>query len=155
MSLLVSSLFTPLLKIILPVFALILAGYACRKTNRLGPNASSELNRFVVYLALPALLFDIMATTPWHTLDQPAFIAAFGLGAGGIFLLTAMIRLKQSRHLAGHGLPCRHELTADVKRPGPDEMGLFRRHCIMFNIKNIKSNFIFCVPYIEHKSTWR
>jgi hypothetical protein len=63
MSSLVSSLFAPLLKIILPVFALIFAGYACRKTNRLGPNASSELNRFVVYLALPALLFDIMATT--------------------------------------------------------------------------------------------
>ncbi|SOE93194.1 Membrane transport protein [Burkholderia sp. D7] len=82
----------------------ILAGYACRKTNRLGPNASSELNRFVVYLALPALLFDIMATTPWHMLDQPAFIAAFGLGAGGSFLLTAMIRLKQSRHLADASL---------------------------------------------------
>jgi hypothetical protein len=104
MSSLVLSLFTPLLKIILPVFALIFAGYACRKTNRLGPNASSELNRFVVYLALPALLFDIMATTPWHTLDQPAFIAVFGLGAGGVFGLTVLIRLKQSRHLADASL---------------------------------------------------
>ncbi|WP_158939797.1 AEC family transporter [Burkholderia sp. S171] len=104
MSSLVSSLFAPLLRIILPVFALIFAGYACRKTNRLGPNASSELNRFVVYLALPALLFDIMATTPWHTLDQPAFIAVFGLGAGGVFLLTVLIRLKQSRHLADASL---------------------------------------------------
>lgn len=73
-----TSVFTPLLTIILPVFALIFAGYACRKTNRLGPNASSELNRLVVYLALPALLFDIMATTPWRTLDQPAFIACSG-----------------------------------------------------------------------------
>ena len=53
---------------------------------------------------VPAPLFDIMATTPRHTLDQPAFIAAFGLGAGGIFLLTAMIRLKQSRHLADASL---------------------------------------------------
>ncbi|MDB5830398.1 MAG: transporter [Caballeronia sp.] len=104
MSSLVLSLFTPLLKIILPVFALIFAGYACRKTNRLGPNASSELNRFVVYLALPALLFDIMATTPWHALDQPAFIAVFGLGAGGVFVLTVLIRLKQSRHLADASL---------------------------------------------------
>jgi malonate transporter and related proteins len=95
-----SSLFTPLLTIILPVFALIFAGYACRKTQRLGPNASSELNRFVVYLALPALLFDIMARTPWSMLDQPAFVAVFGIGSGAIFLLTLVVRLKQSRHLA-------------------------------------------------------
>lgn len=101
---LVSSLFTPLLTIILPVFGLIFAGYACRKMNRLGPNASSELNRFVVYLALPALLFDIMATTPWHSLDQPAFIAAFGIAAGVIFLLTLLLSLKQSNHLADASL---------------------------------------------------
>jgi predicted permease len=104
MSSLASSLFTPLLAIILPVFGLIFAGYACRKTNRLGPNAPSELNRFVVYLALPALLFDIMATTPWRTLNQTAFIAAFGIGAGAIFLLTLFVRLKQSRHLADASL---------------------------------------------------
>jgi malonate transporter len=97
---LVSSLFTPLLSIILPVFALIFAGYACRKTNRLGPNASSEINRFVVYLALPALLFDIMARTAWSTLDQPGFVAVFGIGSGAVFLVTLIVRLKQSRHLA-------------------------------------------------------
>ena len=45
-----------------------------------------------------------MAATSWHTLDQPAFIAAFGLGAGGIFLLTVLIRLKQSRDLADASL---------------------------------------------------
>ena len=50
-----------------------------------------ELNRFVVYLALPALLFQIMATTPWHTLDQPAFIAVFAIGAGVVFLLTLLV----------------------------------------------------------------
>lgn len=45
-----------------------------------------------------------MAATSWHTLDQPAFIAASGLGAGGIFLLTVLIRLKQSRDLADASL---------------------------------------------------
>lgn len=78
------SLLTPLLTIIPPVFGLIFAGYACRKLNKLGPGAASELNRFVVYLALPALLFDIMAKTPWRMLDQPAFIAAFGIGSAVI-----------------------------------------------------------------------
>jgi len=40
--------------ILLPIFALILAGYACRRRSLLGPTAASELNRFVVWLALPA-----------------------------------------------------------------------------------------------------
>jgi malonate transporter and related proteins len=95
-----SSLLTPLFTIILPIFGLIFAGYACRKFNKLGPTAASELNRFVVYLALPALLFDIMAKTPWSSLDQPAFIAAFGIGSAAVFIVTLVVRLMQSRHLA-------------------------------------------------------
>ncbi|MDR5761653.1 AEC family transporter [Caballeronia sp. LZ035] len=91
---------TPLFTIILPVFGLIFAGYACRKLNKLGPSAASELNRFVVYLALPALLFDIMARTPWTSLDQPAFIAAFGIGSAVIFIATLVVRLLQARPLA-------------------------------------------------------
>ncbi|MDR5754573.1 MULTISPECIES: AEC family transporter [unclassified Caballeronia] len=97
---LVSSLFTPLLTIILPIFGLIFAGFAAARLRKLGPSASSELNRFVVYLALPALLFDIMAKTPWRMLDQPAFIAVFGIGSGVVFAATALVRLRQSRHLA-------------------------------------------------------
>lgn len=96
----VSSLFTPLLTIILPIFGLIFAGFAVARLRKLGPSASSELNRFVVYLALPALLFDIMAKTPWSTLDQPAFIAVFGIGSGAVFAATVFVRLRQSRHLA-------------------------------------------------------
>ncbi|KMZ13009.1 Transporter [Candidatus Burkholderia humilis] len=90
----------PLFTIILPIFSLIFVGYACRRFNKLGPAAASELNRFVVFLALPALLFDIMAKTPWHTLDQPAFIAAFGIGSAAVFFATLVVRLMQSRHLA-------------------------------------------------------
>ncbi|WAH61727.1 hypothetical protein LZ023_39510 (plasmid) [Pseudomonas silvicola] len=52
--------------ILLPVFGLIVAGYACRMLGVLGPTSATELNKFVVWLALPALLFDIMAHTPWH-----------------------------------------------------------------------------------------
>ncbi|WP_250492958.1 AEC family transporter [Caballeronia sp. GAWG1-1] len=95
-----SSLLTPLFTIILPVFGLIFAGYACRKLNKLGPAAASELNRFVVYLALPALLFDTMSRTPWSMLDQPAFIAVFGIGSAVVFVLTLIARLMRARPLA-------------------------------------------------------
>ena len=55
-----------ILEILLPVFCLILAGFICRRKGVLGPTAASELNRFVVWLALPALLFDTMANAKWE-----------------------------------------------------------------------------------------
>jgi malonate transporter and related proteins len=88
------------LTVVLPIFALILAGWLARKLGVLGPDATTELNRFVVYLALPALLFDIVAHVHWSDVWQPGFVAAFGLGSGLIFLLTLLIRLRRPRHLA-------------------------------------------------------
>jgi malonate transporter len=88
------------LEILLPVFGLIFAGFVCRKRGLLGPTAASELNRFVVWLALPALLFDIMAHATWHQLYQPAFVATFALSCAGVFLLILAVRLLSGRHLA-------------------------------------------------------
>ena len=74
--------------ILLPVFGLIVAGYACRMFGVLGPTAATELNKFVVWLALPALLFDIMAHTPWHTIYQPGFFWAFALSCAAAFVMV-------------------------------------------------------------------
>src|SRR5690606_18249404 len=81
--------------LVLPVFALILIGYLCRRTNRLGPHAASELNRFVVWLALPALLFSVTANSSWERLWQPGFLLAFGGSALAVFLLALFWRLRQ------------------------------------------------------------
>src|ERR1700757_169610 len=89
-----------MLTIVLPVFALIFAGWIARRTGVLGPQAATELNRFVVYLALPALLFDIVAHASWAQLWQPEFIAVFGLSCLIVFALTVVIRLRGARHLA-------------------------------------------------------
>ncbi|SEQ92940.1 hypothetical protein SAMN05216548_10946 [Faunimonas pinastri] len=88
------------LSIVLPIFALIFAGWLARRTKILSPQASSEINRFVVWLALPALLFDIVAHARWSDVWQPGFIAAFGLGSGIVFALTIAVRLRRPRHLA-------------------------------------------------------
>ena len=85
---------------VLPIFALILAGWLARQLGALSPHATTEINRFVVYLALPALLFDIVANAQWDTLWQPAFVAAFGLGAAAVFVLGVALGLWRSRHLA-------------------------------------------------------
>jgi predicted permease len=86
--------------IVLPIFALVFVGFGARRVGILGPNATTELNRFVVYLALPALLFDIMAHTGWVKLDQPAFAAVFALSCFIVFGLTVLLRLNGRRHLA-------------------------------------------------------
>jgi malonate transporter and related proteins len=88
------------LMIILPIFALVFAGWLVRRIGVLGPHATTELNRFVVFLALPALLFDITAHARWTDIWQPGFIAAFGLSSLLIFAVTIAFRLRRPRHLA-------------------------------------------------------
>ena len=80
---------SPLLTV-LPIFALILAGWCARKVGVLGSHATTELNRFVVYLALPAVLFQVMASARWADLWQPGFMAAFFLGSLIVFVLTVL-----------------------------------------------------------------
>ncbi len=82
------------LSAVLPVFALIFAGWLVRRLGALGPQANSELSRFVVYLALPALLFDITANADWADLWRPGFVAAFGLGSALTFGFTLALRLR-------------------------------------------------------------
>jgi predicted permease len=86
--------------IVLPVFALILAGWLARRFDVLGPHATSEINRFVVYLALPALLFDVVAHADWADLWQPGFMAVFGLSTLLAFIVTVVLRLRGRLHLA-------------------------------------------------------
>lgn len=92
------------LAVVLPIFALIFAGWLARRIGVLGPHATGELNRFVVYLALPALLFDIVAHARWAELWQPGFIAAFGLGGLLVFAGVVLLRVRESRPLADAAL---------------------------------------------------
>lgn len=73
--------------IILPVFLIVLAGYLARKAGVLGDAASREINRFVVWIALPCLLFDIVATTDWQAVWDSGFVAA---SLGGSFAMFAV-----------------------------------------------------------------
>ncbi|WP_278361920.1 AEC family transporter [Stutzerimonas kunmingensis] len=90
--------------VVLPVFALILLGYLCRRSGRMGPTGASELNRFVVWLGLPALLFSVVATSTWEQLWQPGFIAAFVIGCLGVFAFTLAYRMLQKQPLVDASL---------------------------------------------------
>jgi len=88
------------LSVLLPIFALILVGFICRRTNRLGPNAASEINRMVVWLCLPALLFKATATATWEQIWHPGFVLAFTLSTLAMFVLTLLLRWRKAGHFA-------------------------------------------------------
>ncbi len=68
-----------------PVFALILTGWLCARFKLLNALSMEGLNKFVIYLALPAQLFDAMSHVKLTELAQPGFYWAFSLG----MLITA------------------------------------------------------------------
>lgn len=95
-----------ILNIVLPVFVLILAGFAFRRLNILSASACAELNRFVVYLALPALTIDIMVNSTWTEIYQPGFLWAFELAVAIIFAAVLAFRWWQTRSLVDSTLEC-------------------------------------------------
>lgn len=77
---------TAIVNVVLPVFAIMLAGYLSGRFRLLGEASSEALNRFVYYGALPALFFvSLSRVSSGETLDW-AFVAAF---AGGLFATFA------------------------------------------------------------------
>ncbi|SFH63274.1 AEC family transporter [Albimonas pacifica] len=88
------------LLVVAPIFSLILVGWIARRKGALGPAATREVNRLVVYLALPALLFDIMAGASLDQIWRPDFIVAFAAGCGVVFALTIAMRMGEGRGLA-------------------------------------------------------
>lgn len=81
--------------VVFPIFALIYLGYVCRTRAILSVNAASELNRFVIYLGLPALLFDSIARLTPADFSNLRFIVVFAAGILPVFFLTALIRYRQ------------------------------------------------------------
>lgn len=101
--------------VVLPVFALILIGYVCGRAGKLGESASIELNRFVVWLALPAQLFNFAANSGWQTLWQPEFITAFFLSCLIVFILVLSASYWRSGDLAAASF---NGLTASYSNTG-------------------------------------
>ena len=86
--------------ILLPIFGLILAGFICQRAGCLGDNAASELNRFVVWLCLPALLFQVTATATVEQIWHPNFILGFTLTTLLVFGAVVLWKWHTGRSLA-------------------------------------------------------
>ena len=64
------------LNLALPFFGLIFIGFACGKIKQIPDTALAWMDFFIVYVALPALFYRILAQTPLEKLSQVDFIFA-------------------------------------------------------------------------------
>jgi malonate transporter and related proteins len=88
---------------VLPLFALIGAGYLCGWRRVLGGDATNSLNLFVVWLALPALLFQAVAQTRWSDVNHAGFVLSIGFAMLATFALWVVVALVRSRGRASTG----------------------------------------------------
>jgi hypothetical protein len=62
------------LALALPFFGLVFLGFFCGKLKKLPEDGLAWMNFFVIYVALPALFFKLIATTPFEQLTNWPFI---------------------------------------------------------------------------------
>ncbi len=80
----------PILNVTAPFFALVLCGYLAARYRTLPENAVPALNTFVLYFALPCMLFRFAAGAPFHDiLNFPVFLAYMATGLAILALSAA------------------------------------------------------------------
>ena len=88
----------------LPIFGFIATGLFASWLKLLGANATDVLNRFVAYLALPALLFDAISRIRWQDVAYPGFIVSMGGGMAITFSVAVLLGRREGRALADRGI---------------------------------------------------
>src|SRR5215470_19276125 len=81
----------------LPFFGLIFLGLACGKLKQIPETGLAWMNFFIIYVALPALFYRILAQTPLEQLSQIAFIVGTTLATTIAFVLAFGVGLLTRR----------------------------------------------------------
>ncbi|MBB2487108.1 AEC family transporter [Mitsuaria sp. WAJ17] len=82
-----------------PFFALVLCGYLAARQGLLAESAIPGLNTFVLFFALPSMLFRFGASTPLLELLSPAVLAVYLTSALLIVGVTLFLTLDDVTHL--------------------------------------------------------
>lgn len=83
-----------ILSVTVPFFALVLAGYLAAHRHVLPESAIPGLNSFVLYFALPCLLFRFGSGTPIFDLLNPVVMGVWLIAAGVIVFFTIATTLR-------------------------------------------------------------
>lgn len=84
-----------ILNVTIPFFALVVLGYFAARGRLLPEAAIPGLNAYVLYFALPCLLFRLGASMPFRQLIDPALIGIYVLSALIVVGFTVSITLKR------------------------------------------------------------
>ena len=94
-----SGLMQAILAVTIPFFALVLCGYLAARRHVLPESAIPGLNAFVLYFALPCMLFRFGAGTPILELLNPAVLAVYLSSALMMVFFTVSVTLSERVHL--------------------------------------------------------
>jgi malonate transporter and related proteins len=86
-----------ILSVTLPFFALILLGYVAASRRWVPTEAVPAFNGFLLYFAVPAMLFRFAANTPFDQLVDVAFLGAWGITGVTVLLVVAAIARRAFR----------------------------------------------------------
>ncbi|MCB4771853.1 AEC family transporter [Ancylobacter sp. Lp-2] len=87
------------LALALPFFGVIFLGLGCGKIARIPESGLAWLSFFIIYVALPALFYSLVARTPFHELANGRFILATTLCSASCFALSLGVGLWLRRNL--------------------------------------------------------
>jgi malonate transporter and related proteins len=82
-----------IVNVILPVFALILSGYLAARVGILGGESTDALNKFVYFIAMPVLLFHVVATLDPRDLLNGDFIAGFLIANVAVVIIALVVSM--------------------------------------------------------------
>ena len=85
-----------ILGVTVPFFALVLCGWLAARSRVLPQSAIPGLNAFVLYFALPCMLFRFGAATPFAQLVDPALIGLYTACALAMVALTIATTLRRA-----------------------------------------------------------
>lgn len=89
------------IELVFPLFSLVFLGYASGRIAGIGLDGLKWMNFFVVYIALPALFFQLLGKTPVAEFANGAFIAVSVFATFLVFALTFVIAgLRNGGHVA-------------------------------------------------------
>ncbi|CAL77549.1 putative malonate transporter [Bradyrhizobium sp. ORS 278] len=80
-----------ILNLALPYFGVVFIGFACGKWKGLPESGLSWMNFFLLYVSLPALMFNLIARTPFAELSNPPFLVATTLATMLTFTLALVL----------------------------------------------------------------
>ena len=91
-----------ILGVTVPFFALVLCGYLAARGRVLPQSAIAGLNAFVLFFALPCMLFRLGASTPLRQLIDPALIGLYS--ACALVMVALIVAMTVRREAGGPGV---------------------------------------------------